>query len=111
MKSKNDKLILDITKMVDDYFNEAVPDYSGFITKRSLKENIDSLICRNKNMDKRIKELEKISLMYQEDQQKAYKDALAIAQKEVTENLTIQKAIEMVSKMTIEQIIERNQYI
>ena len=106
-------------QLIEDYFKTIFTDNDGgmdqyiieSITKATLLDNIETLITREKNLHKRLKDLEAISLIYKDDTERAYKDAYQKALVEIRDNMTLNHAIDKVSRMSLDEIIEfKRQY-
>jgi aspartyl/asparaginyl-tRNA synthetase len=112
--NNSDDILKKIEEMVLDYFRNSLSkdnhETLKYIESNPVIKNIEHLVRRNINYSNDLDQLKDIAEQYKKDQHKAYTDALAIAKKEISEQLTKEKAIDLVASMTIQEIIDAKSY-
>jgi BMFP domain-containing protein YqiC len=103
-----------LKKMIEDYFKtqyNGARSFSDLIERQTFKENIEQLLTRDKILLARLNQLEALEKQYRQDAMKAYHNAYAEASKRIEEEMTKEKALQVLGGMSLHDIIDfvRNQ--
>jgi hypothetical protein len=101
----------ELKSMIEAYFANTYKDEDSryiveSIRRNSLKANIETLLTRDSNLSKQIKQLEEIKALYDKDILQAYQDAYKVQSEILKEEMTKRRALEVLKAMTIEEIID-----
>jgi biotin-(acetyl-CoA carboxylase) ligase len=108
MSKELESLFKEIQQVVGNYYEVSLKDNEdtlNYVKSRPFIENIMSLCERNRNMEKRLKELEPLLHQYLDDRTASINAAVTEYIKDFNQNITKEQAAKILSTMTIQEIV------